>query len=112
MPLHLSASGKAILSMRSDEFQAKYLKNEAMSEQNVYDINEELVRAKRLGYSLTHGEIDAQISCIAAPILNLRNEPVAAISAVINSDFISVQDARVFSKNLIQAARQLSSRII
>jgi len=112
MPLHQSASGKAILSMRSDEFKGLYLKNEAIASLELDEIIEELTRAKRLGYSLTHGEIDSQISCIAAPILNLRNEPVAAISAVINSDYISAQDARVYSKNLVQAARQLSSRII
>lgn len=116
MPLHLSASGKAILSMRSTEFQQDYLKEEGRTHPYILDefdnICEELMRAKRLGYTLSNGEIDSQISCIAAPILNLRNEPVAAISAILPNEYINAQDARTYSKNLIQAARQLSSRII
>jgi len=116
MPLHQSASGKAILSMRSDEFQRSYFKGEEKSNpaigNSLEQITEDLSRAKRLGYAVTHGEIDSQVSCIAAPILNLRNEPVAAISAAINGEFLNAQDARTYSKNLVQAARQLSSRIV
>lgn len=116
MPMHISASGKAILSMRSSDFQNHYLKaeNSALlsnpAESN--QIRDDLSRAKRLGYALTHSEIGSDMSCIAAPILNLRNEPVAAISAALRAATISPQEARGISKNLIQAARQLSSRIL
>nr|WP_067291644.1 IclR family transcriptional regulator C-terminal domain-containing protein [Marinobacterium profundum] len=116
MPLHQAAAGKAILSMRSDDFQRSYFKGEERTnpaiEQSLPQIGDDLSRAKRLGYAVTHGEIDSQVSCIAAPILNLRNEPVAAISAAINGELLNAQDARTYSKNLVQAARQLSSRIV
>ncbi|WP_372620605.1 IclR family transcriptional regulator domain-containing protein [Alteromonas stellipolaris] len=49
---------------------------------------------------------------MAAPVLNLRNEPIAAISVVISADFLSKQSARDYSKNLVQAARQLSAHIV
>lgn len=115
LPLYLTAAGKAILSMRSKDIQNTYLSNEIKFNPsiivNLEMIHEELARAKRLGYATMNGEVAAQISCIAAPILNLRNEPIAAISAAINGDFINPKDARQYSKNLIQAARQLSSRI-
>lgn len=116
MPLHQSASGKAILAMRSDEFQRSYFKGEEKANpdfrEKLGEIEEDLARAKRLGYAVTNGEVESHVSCIAAPILNLRNEPVAAISAAINGGFLNTQDARTYSKNLVQAARQLSSRII
>ena len=116
MPLHCSASGKAILSMYSAEFNRSYIQGEEKTDPEIYnnltEINEELERAKRLGYAVTHGEIGGQVSCISAPILNLRNEPVAAISAAISGEFLNAQDARTYSKNLVQAARQLSARIV
>lgn len=116
MPLHLSASGKAILSMRSEEYQQSYIEGEIKHNpeirQCLSEIKQELERAKRLGYAVTHGEVERDVSCIAAPVLNLRNEPVAAISAGISGEILNPQDARNYSKNLVQAARQLSSRIV
>lgn len=116
MPLHGSASGKAILSMYSRKFQQSYVKGEEKTNPTISDnmaqIHDDLERAKRLGYAVTHGEIESHVSCIAAPILNLRNEPVAAICAAISGEFLNPQDARSYSKNLIQAARQLSARIV
>ncbi|WP_261843307.1 IclR family transcriptional regulator [Aliamphritea ceti] len=116
MPLHVSASGKAILSMRPEEFQDSYLLAEDSLQENNPEtesrIRDDLSRAKRLGYAVTNGEIDSQVSCISAPVLNLRNEPVAAISAGISGEMLNPQDARDYSKKLIQAARQLSARIV
>ncbi|ASJ73694.1 IclR family transcriptional regulator [Granulosicoccus antarcticus] len=116
MPLHQSASGKAILSMRSESFQQDYFKNEQSSHPDSKPLlersQEDIVRAKRLGYAVTQGEIDSHVSCIAAPILNLRNEPVAAISAAINGELLNRQSARDYSKYLVQSVRQLSSRIV
>lgn len=110
MPMHISAAGKAILSMRPEEFQQSYLQAEQAA--NRAEIHEGLSRAERLGYAVTNGEVDSQVSCIAAPVLNLRNEPVAAICAGISGAMLNPQDARDYSKKLIQAARQLSARIV
>jgi len=115
MPLHLSASGKAILSMRPIEFQQSYFQAELNSDpvltQDLVQIKQDLARVKRLGYSVSHDEFDSKVSCISAPILNMRNEPVAAISAEISNEILTSQDARDYAKNLVQAARQLSSRM-
>ncbi|MGQ7848118.1 IclR family transcriptional regulator [Granulosicoccus sp. 3-233] len=116
MPMHQSASGKAILSMRSEAFRRDYYSSEEcedLKSKRVLDANQEdISRAKRLGYAVTQGEIDSHISCIAAPILNQRNEPVAAISAAINGESLDTQTARNYAKYLVQSVRQLSSRII
>lgn len=116
MPLHLSASGKTILAMRSLEFQASYFQAELKLNPSLQDsmekIQEDLERTRRLGYAVTHDEVGSQVSSIATPILNLRNEAVAAISAGIVGKTLNPQDARNYSKNMVQAARQLSARIV
>ncbi|TVU71351.1 MULTISPECIES: IclR family transcriptional regulator [Cobetia] len=116
MPQHESAAGKAILAMRPESSRSLYLDaatrtNPGLAESRE-DVDSELKRAQRLGYAVSSGEAEGQLSCIAAPVLNLRNEPIAAISAVISSDWLNPQEARAYSKHLVQAARQLSSRII
>jgi DNA-binding IclR family transcriptional regulator len=73
---------------------------------------EEPYRAHRLGYSVSDGDFDGRISTLSAPVMNLRNEPVAAIGIVIKSAQFDPPEARQYSKNLVQAARQLSARII
>ncbi|VEL95168.1 IclR family transcriptional regulator [Alteromonas sp. 76-1] len=114
--MHCSASGVAILSMQSSALQKNYFdveeKHDPSISQQLPKIHEELARAKRLGYAVTQRENGSHYCCIAAPVLNLRNEPIAAISVVINADFLSKQSARDYSKNLVQAARQLSAHIV
>ncbi|AEY01117.1 putative IclR family transcriptional regulator [Oceanimonas sp. GK1] len=116
MPMHRSAAGKAILSMQSANFRKSYMEGEKkvapLADDRVTVLEEELSRAHRLGYAVSQGEIEHHLSCIAAPVLNLRNEPVAAISACIDGATLSAQDSRNYSKFLIQAARQLSSRFV
>ncbi|MDF0605791.1 IclR family transcriptional regulator [Neisseriaceae bacterium TC5R-5] len=96
LPMQQAAAGKAILSRR-----------EAGTE-----LSAQLERARRLGYAVTHGEIDSTVSCIAAPILNLMNEPIAAISLCVASSPLHEGAIRSYSGPLIQAARQLAARIV
>jgi len=116
LTMHLCAPGLAILSMYSPQTRQSYLDNEKNYnpdiELQLEDIEQNLARSKLLGYAVVEDQQDAQVSRIAAPILNLRNEPVAAIGIAITSEGLSPQISRSYSKNLIQAARQLSSRII
>ena len=114
--MHESASGKALLSMQTNEFRQHYFSLDSvtniLSKSDKKEILDELERAALLGYSVNYGESDGRISTMAAPVMNLRNEPVATISIVIKSKVFDPADARQYSKNLVQAARQLSSRII
>ncbi|OUS37744.1 transcriptional regulator ['Osedax' symbiont bacterium Rs2_46_30_T18] len=116
LTMHCCAPGLAILSMYSPQTRQSYLDNEKNYNPDIdlqlEDVEQNLARSKLLGYAVVEDQQDAQVSRIAAPILNLRNEPVAAIGIAINSEGLSPQISRSYSKNLIQAARQLSSRII
>lgn len=116
MAQHACAAGKAILAMRPDASCQLYLEAATRSTPGLAErrdeMDAELERAQRLGYAVSSGEAEGQLSCIAAPVLNMRNEPIAAISAVISQDCLNPQQARAYSKHLVQAARQLSSRVI
>jgi len=116
LPMHASAAGIAMLSMLSESQQQAYTSNTQSMQPNhaplISHISDDLTRAKRLGYAVTLRENGKSFCCIAAPVLNLRNEPIAAISAIINSEALSAQSARNYSKNIVQAARQLSAHIV
>lgn len=115
MGFHEDAAGKAILAMRPEAAWKSYLADElglVQEGSDREDLLSELERARRLGYATSSEASHKSTNFLAAPVLNLRNEPIAAISAVINGDFLSAQDARGYSKFIVQAARQLSSRVI
>lgn len=105
-----------ILLILGFEFQASCFQAELKLNPSLQDsmeqIQEDLERTRILGYAVTHDEVGSQVSSIATPILNLRNEAVAAISAGIVGKTLNPQDARNYSKNMVQAARQLSARIV
>ncbi len=114
--MHSSASGKSLLAMHSDEFRKNYFTLEAesnfLTKVRKKEVLEEIGRAARLGYSVSNGDFDGRISTLAAPVMNLCNEPVATISLAIKSAEFDPSEARQYAKNLVQAARQLSARII
>jgi IclR family KDG regulon transcriptional repressor len=109
LPLHRAAAGKAILSLRSKEYLQHYLEGEQLAA--TPELDSQLERARRLGYAVTHGEIEKGVSCLAAPVVNLSHEPIAAISICVGSEELSEQASRSYSSPLIQAARQLAARI-
>jgi len=109
LPLHRAAAGKAILSLRSKDYLHTYLDGEHLTVQQ--ELRSQLERAQRLGYAVTHGEIENGVSCLAAPVVNLSHEPIAAISICVASDELSEPASRSYSSALIQAARQLAARI-
>lgn len=116
MHMHLSASGKALLAARPLEDQLDYLRKEGLAAQDkagsLPELAHDLQRAARLGYAVSVNEIQDGVGCIAAPVRNGRGEPVAAISACFSGESLTVESARIYSKNVVQAARQLSSHIL
>lgn len=115
MPMHQSASGKAILAAQQPFPRMSYFANEGLIAEGdplPPRMADDLERSARLGYAVTVNEIQQDVGCVAAPVLNLKGEPVAAISACFTGEMLTDQSARVYSKNIVQAARQLSSHII
>ena len=117
MPMHACAAGKAILSMRPARQLENYLSStllKSLTNNTITDVaqlREDIIRCRRLGYAIAIQELSDGLTAISAPILNLNNESIAAIS-IYSPDHHELQARmRDHSRHLIQAARQLSSRI-
>ncbi|WP_394155029.1 IclR family transcriptional regulator [Loktanella salsilacus] len=116
MPMHLSASGKVILAARSVPEQLAYFRGEGLTGGEQADESMALVndlkRSARLGYAVTVDEIQQDVGCVAALVVDKQGGPVAAISACFTGTMLTPQSARIYSKNIVQAARQLTSLIL
>ncbi|WP_109481186.1 IclR family transcriptional regulator C-terminal domain-containing protein [Paraburkholderia sp. C35] len=67
----------------------------------------DLAEIKRVGYASTRSSISPDVHSLAAPVLNRRGEPLAAMGVC----FASQKDIRPYVTPLIQATWQLSSRL-
>lgn len=84
-PLHTAAPGKAILAWLPDPELEVLLPQLHLTKFNEHTITsrkvlrEELAEARELGYAVDRGEEMDDLRCVAAPILNHRGYPLAAI---------------------------------
>lgn len=106
--LHRTAAGKAMMSMHPLAIQKQYWETYvADSGQELPAWLLELAEVKRVGYALTQTETLAGVFTLAAPVLNRRGEPLAAMAVC----FDTQRDIRAMSTPLIQATWQLSARL-
>lgn len=114
-PLYKSSAGKAMLSIHKDNYNNNYmkyiLKKSLLTDAETRLFKKDIERAKRLGYIVTHGEINDQGSCISAAVVSLSQQPIGAITIFIPKLELTGEEIRTYSVPLIQAAKQLSSRI-
>ena len=85
VPVHASAPGKAIISfLPAEEQQAvlEHLSFDRFNDKTIpskKDMLDEIERTLLSGYSIDNGEEITGIICVAAPILDYRDYPVASI---------------------------------
>ena len=95
---HATALGKAILSAMPDDLALETINETALSKRtkNTLVTLEELLAAtkkgKELGYAIDNEEDEIGFRCVAAPILNSKNFPVAAISVTAPTSRLSAED--------------------
>ena len=112
--LHQCAAGKAIMSMLPANVQKHYWTEfisghvaHAILPVSVDDWMRELAEIRRVGYAVSRSDTGPSVSCLAAPVLNRRGEPLAAMGV----SFAAQHDVRAYVTPLIQATWQLSSRL-
>lgn len=113
--LHQSPTGKAMMSMHTANIQKRYwiefISNHTAQTSplaiSVEEWMQELAEIKRVGYALTQSGAGPNVCNLAAPVLNRRGEPLAAMGV----SFTAQQDVRPYVTPLIQATWQLSSRL-
>jgi len=84
-PLHAGSSSKAFLAFLDAGEQERYLTQhlEPMTNQTITDpglLRDELARIRERGYAVSFGERQAGAGSVAAPVLDHRGSPIAAIS--------------------------------
>jgi IclR family transcriptional regulator, acetate operon repressor len=84
-PMHLGASGKVLLAHLDDAHAERILAAPPPHPADgpqiaVATLRAQIAATRRDGHLVTHGELDAGATAVAAPVLDPRGRPVAAVS--------------------------------
>ncbi len=116
-PLYSTALGKALaafLPAEERESELASLTYESLTPKTVVspaDFRRELEMIRRQGFSVDNEETVLGARCIAAPILNARQEALAAISVAGPTTRISEDKIRIFAASVMEASRLISARM-
>lgn len=85
VPMHCTGVGKAILAFLDPVEQAKFIAGDLQrftefTITSPAQLRDNLAMSRRRGYAIDDEEIQLGLRCIAAPIFNHENEPLAALS--------------------------------
>ncbi len=100
-PLHCTALVKAILSALPDEERRTLVAGldlRRFTPNTITDgaaLEEEIGRTRERGYAIDNVEVEEGVACFAAPVLDHRNVPVAAVSAAGPAGRILLKGERV-----------------
>lgn len=72
---------------------------------------EELARVRHRGYAVDDIENEENVRCVAAPIFNHRDEPIAAISISGPADRMPYAQMELMGKELLAGTRAISRRL-
>lgn len=86
-PLHVGASGRAMLAFQSDEFREGYLVSQPLggasgggAPATVPELREELARVRERGWAASFGEREPGAASVAAPVLDRAGSAVGILS--------------------------------
>jgi DNA-binding IclR family transcriptional regulator len=110
LPLHSGASGKCILAFENEKLIERIAAGLEKKDAGKLLI-EECRKIRKMGYSLTRGEVDPDIYAIAAPVLNSYGQVVASLSIAGPSFRCSDAYERRMVEYVRSAAAELSQRL-
>jgi IclR family transcriptional regulator, KDG regulon repressor len=116
-PLHCTSLGKTLLAFQSEDEQAKIIQKIRMISFTSRTITskqklmEELRMVKRQGYALDRREIEEDVECIGAPILNYLGNVIAALSISGPQRKIGTPREKQFIRDVVKAAALISSKM-
>lgn len=115
-PLHTAAPGKALLAFLPEEERDKvidslvYKRFTGATITSKREFLEELARVRKSGVAFDRGEELEDLRCVAAPVLDHHDYPVASLCASGPSSRIKNDDMERFSGIVAKQARLLSDR--
>jgi DNA-binding IclR family transcriptional regulator len=116
-PMHCTGVGKAILAFLSDDEMIRFLAKgdlQKYTEHTITDPEElyrELRRVRTCGYAVDNEEIETGLRCVAAPIFNHLNQPVAAISVSAPTVRLPLEQIEAIADDVQYHALQISQRL-
>ncbi|RYL88116.1 IclR family transcriptional regulator [Sporolactobacillus sp. THM7-4] len=116
-PMYSTGLGKAILAAYPDSKVFELMKNKTFikrTSKSITNINEliaDLNRIRKRGYSIDNRENEDEVFCIACPILNENNLPIAAISVSGLAMKMTNEMIKRNSRFIIDAALKISKRL-
>jgi IclR family transcriptional regulator, KDG regulon repressor len=116
-PLHCTALGKTLLAFQPDDEQSRIIQKIRMTPFTSRTISskqkliEELRIIKKQGYALDRREIEDDVECIGAPILNHLGNVIAALSISGPQKKIGTPREKQFIRDVVKAAALISSKM-
>ncbi len=113
-PAYCTGAGKAALAWLTPSEQREYIDKIELRPYTANtilkkeELEKELGKANKRGYSSEKGELVNGINCISAPILNENNRVVGAISIGVEQDFLDKPKADSFTNELMFTAMEIS----
>lgn len=113
-PMYCTGVGKSILAYIPEEEVAAIWNRTEIIQHTPNTITtldrllDELAEVRRSGFAIDDVEHEIGVRCIAAPILDFHNVPIAAISISAHSDSLTDQKIREYSPLLIETAKNIS----
>jgi len=115
--MYYTGLGKALLAAYSPEKTKEILNNNPIEKKTEYtianmdDLLKDLENIRRRGYSIDNREGVEDLFCIAAPIYDGQDKPIAAIS--ISCLYLKMDDEKIinFSKLIVSTALNISKRL-
>jgi len=115
--IHAAAPGKAMVAYLPEDERAEILDNCKFTKYNENTItskramNAEIALIQKCGYSIDNEEMVKGCHCVAVPIFNERNYPIAAIWTTGPADRLLDEQYEELGAKLIACARQVQSQL-
>lgn len=115
-PMHVTGLGKAILAAYPNQKVKEIMLNQtfaAVTKNSIKDYDSLMVNLNQIrqrGYSIDDQENEDDVFCIAAPVWNYTNQPIAAISIAGLATRMTEKKGEEYAVYLIDVAMSLSKR--
>jgi DNA-binding IclR family transcriptional regulator len=116
-PLHSTGLGKAILAALPNDKMVELInwdEVQALTEFTILNqaqMEEDIAGTRKRGYSIDDRELQMDICCVAAPVIDSSNLPVAAISIASHPSRMNASKMERFGEMVQEAALNLSRRL-
>ena len=117
IPLHCTGGGKAILAWKSESWLENYLAHVKPARYtgktltDAEDLRRELEFIRIQGYAVDNHEHHTDVVCIAAPVVDVDNQELAAIGIAAPDYRFSLEKALSYSGEILRCAARITEKL-